>query len=731
MKVDDIRKSSHHARFVCIGRGGVPPQVNGFDVKKSCDGNSTTDSDARAMYSRPYWCSSPHTKSKMENSAFQNHGAETAPGSTPNWVEGHVLNPFVNAVAIHPFNAAANVVNFAARPLYDELLDKQEDLPIAETTMLSPGWFVQNVSSGLGMVLPYMIAGKAAGRAMESTAAKLEMAGSTAAVMKSEIAAQMTGAALYDFSRDTMPGETRLGNAVGGALGFYVFGKGNALTLTDSFAKRQIARAAVGSVGGMAQLTGSRLVSGEGLPALDDTLAAGISGGALNVAMSPTQHAISRGFEASGKVIEQGFRSKQLSPIRDAYYRASWKYQDAKVEVKKGTYSLLNKMDMRHPLQRLGNFLHQTDFSDRAIRPKLTADNNPAAAFETELPEFYKQIKQQEQLLEGKAPRSEEAYAIDDKMKEIRTDFAFKLLQIWHGTPEAPGMKSYSDSELATSTISAQRVAQIRKTLMEPVRVHNDDVMAGKLLQLVPEEVRPDGRERNHSLTGELETAKEKFFGYDNGKIIGMMSMPGFQHAAVRHFETGIDWMPHHATEQFPNLFHGTMSDVLPSVFAEKVMLPAKELRLRGIEQTSGESAGDNFPHRSISITRDFGEAFNYHMHSPLAVTGYPVVFGISADVIPRSYPAGMSEPGEILTGKLRLGSSVLTTLGIQGKAITHVYVPDGQVADVTRQLSNHRVKGLTVLGFGQLTEPIWNTAHKYYKNYVENYGEDKPRQNK
>jgi hypothetical protein len=31
----------------------------------------------------------------------------------PNWFEGHVLNPFVNGIAITPYNAVANAVNFA------------------------------------------------------------------------------------------------------------------------------------------------------------------------------------------------------------------------------------------------------------------------------------------------------------------------------------------------------------------------------------------------------------------------------------------------------------------------------------------------------------------------------------------------------------------------------------------------------------------------------------------
>lgn len=725
--------------------GGVhwgPSQSRVRRVKKSCDGNSTTDIATAAVYARPTCTlglyipvslpvlkpigrTSPPPETCMELSAFQNRGASEAPdGSTPNvnWIEGHVLNPFVNAIAVHPYNAAANVVNFVGR---SELLDKKEDLPIAETTMLSPGWFVQNVSSGLGMVVPYALAGKAAGHGMRNAAAKYELTGTAATLAKSEVAAQMTGAALLDFSRDTRPGETRLGNAAGGALAFYVFGKGNALTLTDSFMKRQVARAGVGAVGGAAQLTGSRLVAGEGLPGLEETLEAGIAGGVLNVAMTPTQRGLSKGVELSGKAVERASRWKPLQPVTSAYYGAKWKMQDAKLDAKQATYGLLNKLDIRHPIQRFGNFLNGTDFSDRAIRPKLTAENNPVSAFEKELPEFFRRVKEKEKLM-AEAPDRETKWKIDETLSEVRSDFALKLLHIWHGTKENPGMKSYSDHELAISGIGADRVAQIRDALTETARKNYKDPMADKLLRLVPEELRPDGKERNYSLVNEIGSAKEKFWGYEQSAIESMMSLPGFQHTAVRHYETPIGWMPHHATDLLPNLFHGTMSDSFPSMFTEKVMLPAKELKLRGIKQATGESAHEEFPRRAISITRSFGEAFGYHRHSPEYLTGYPAVFGVSADVIPHSWSAGMAEPGEILTGRLRLGSSVLTKLGIQGKAITHLYVPDGQVPDATRQLSSHRIEGVQVVGFSQLTPPVWNTDHKYYDAYVRNYGPDK-----
>src|SRR5207248_9107573 len=115
-----------------------------------------------------------------------------------------------------------------------------------------------------------------------------------------------------------------------------------------------------------------------------------------------------------------------------------------------------------------------------------------------------------------------------------------------------------------------------------------------------------------------------------------------------------------------PNLFHGSISHSLPSIFTERTMFSARELRLRGIAQIAGESASEEFPRRAVSLTKDFNEAWAYHRHSPDYLTSYPVVFGVSADIIPKAHSAGILEPGEILTDKLRLGQSLWTRLGLR-----------------------------------------------------------------
>lgn len=48
---------------------------------------------------------------------------------------------------------------------------------------------------------------------------------------------------------------------------------------------------------------------------------------------------------------------------------------------------------------------------------------------------------------------------------------------------------------------------------------------------------------------------------------------------------------------------------------------------------------------------------------------------------MPRLKIAGISEPGELLVDKLRIGSSWLTKLGLRKMEISHIYVPDGEVS--------------------------------------------------
>ncbi|MCC7527104.1 MAG: hypothetical protein IT342_01205 [Candidatus Melainabacteria bacterium] len=203
---------------------------------------------------------------------------------------------------------------------------------------------------------------------------------------------------------------------------------------------------------------------------------------------------------------------------------------------------------------------------------------------------------------------------------------------------------------------------------------------------------------------------REKFYGYDESSMRQKMGMPPMHHHRDHHnYNTPNEWMPYDATPLLANLFHGTMSNSLKSVMREGGILSSRELRLRGLSQTTGESAGQEFPRHEVSITRDFNEAFAYHRHSPEFLTEFPVVYGISKSVAPRIRSAGVIEPGELLIPSMGLGQNLLTRLGLRNPDVTHMYVPDAEVHSVTQQLWANRIKGVKVVGFNQIPEPKWH----------------------
>lgn len=646
----------------------------------------------------------------MEFSTSSDGRERSAPVSdAPNWFEGHVLNPFVNGIGITPYNAVANAVNFATP---GDLLGKAQTLPISQDEFLTPGWFVQNVSHGLGAITPYVVAGKAAGSVMRGTASRFALNGPTAGFLKSEIAAQTAGAAMLDFSRDTHQGETRLGNAIGGGVGMFFFAKGNVLTgAADNLLQRGATRFAVGSVGGMAGLTSSRLVSGESVSG-KDLLKAGITGGTMNVALPPTQHAITKGFEKTGSMATSVWNSKPVkdvrnsNPVQSAYWSVRANTREEYTSVRQASHRFLNEHNLSHPLKRLLDTVSPREVS--VIKPPLTVENNPILAFEKALPEYFKAVGKNE---EAYKQRPQDRYELNEQLREVQGDFAAKLLEVWHGTADKPGMKHYTDAELANSTTSVERVAQIRSALTQNTRrdAMDQDRLADALAELAPKELTENLRSDNYGMNN-IELGREKFYGYDHSSIGKMMTMPRMhEHRDTNNYNTPNEWMPYDATPLLANLFHGSMSQSLPSVFREGKILSSHELRLRGLNQNSGESAGHEFPQRSISITRDFNEAYAYHRHSPSSLTDFPVVFGVSKDVASRINRAGFLEPGELLISRLGIGHSILTRLGLRKPDVTNIYVPDGEVANVTQQLWANRITGINVVGFNQIPQPKWH----------------------
>lgn len=629
----------------------------------------------------------------MESVTERNTAKAPQPGENqPDWFSGNIVDPFLNALTVQPYNALANAVNGVAQ---NEMLPKQQLHQVSETTMMSPGWFAQTVSGGLGLVLPYLVAGKIAGASMRSAAARFRAKGAESEFLKSEAAAQVVGAAAFDFARDTHPGETRLGNALAGATGFYIFARGNAAIHADSFWQRQAMRAGIGSLGGSAQVFTSRITSGE-LPSGRQLLEGGLTGATLNLALHPTQAALGKGYEFA----------------ENKYYSLKWQFDKQHTAARRWAYATLNEYNLRHPVQRLGDWIYGgEEAAPRLPRAPLTAENNPAIAFERANGEYFRRMNEQEQRIADEPDRARQ-YEMIEEEKQIQQNFGRELLAIWHGTPERPGFAQYSDAELAASGISQQRVAQIRDALTSSNKAEypNLSPLTQKLAGLANFDINHAPGRPDHYALSRLGKAKEEFFAYDEEAMGRIMRMPPLHAHRDHGYGTPVDWMPFEPTQNMPNLFHGSISESLPSIFRERMMLPASELRIRGIKQTTGESAGEEFPRRSISLTRDFTEAFCYHRHSPEFLTSYPIIIGVSRTVAPRMRSAGMLEAGELLIDRLRVGQSLF---GLRQPEISHLFVPNSEIAAVNRQLGIHRIRGVRVIGLNDLQTPAWKPEPK------------------
>lgn len=217
-------------------------------------------------------------------------GPSPAEASTWEWVSANVFHPAANTGLIEPYNAVANIVNLAGRTVAaGDLIEKKELYAVPQAEFLSGTWLVQGLSSGLAMVVPYGLAGKLAGGSMRNIGRALEAEGAAARFLRSEQAAQIVGAALYDGSRQTRPGETHMGNALGGAAGFLIFEKGNAASRALSAPEKLPVRILTGFAGATTQHTVAHFWSSGHVPSYEELAQAGVSGAVMNLALPATQ----------------------------------------------------------------------------------------------------------------------------------------------------------------------------------------------------------------------------------------------------------------------------------------------------------------------------------------------------------------------------------------------------------------------------------------------------------
>ncbi len=240
-----------------------------------------------------------------------------AESGTSHTFQETVAAPFINAALIEPWNAVASTANSIAKKAgADEILSKQPALNVAAADFMSLPWVLENTAAGLGALVPYLTAGKISSELMRGAGSALGTKGATASFLQSEASGQIIGAAAYDGLRDPRQGESRLGNALGGAAAFGAFYMGGAFKapLSESAAllPEMAKRLAVGAAGATAQQVVSSEVTNGTLPAADTLLKAGLSGMVMNIVLPETQKAI-------GQVVDNAYKSAGFGVPVDHY----------------------------------------------------------------------------------------------------------------------------------------------------------------------------------------------------------------------------------------------------------------------------------------------------------------------------------------------------------------------------------------------------------------------------
>ena len=230
---------------------------------------------------------------KSDGAGNGNAAQKPAANAEQSWLTGNVVDPFVNGTGL--------------LQVYDTLAGKPaEALPVADARAGSGAWVAQTVAGAAGAIIPYALAGKAAGK-----------------YIANEGLAQIVGAGAYEALKKPHEGETRIGNSVGTMAGFAVFNGGNGLVertgaLVENrygqMGLRNLSRLGVGSAGGLVSYETSNkvaaLTGGKDAATLSGGLEAMASGALINTGL-PVAHA---GLNRLGSMLKAGAKP-EAAPI--------------------------------------------------------------------------------------------------------------------------------------------------------------------------------------------------------------------------------------------------------------------------------------------------------------------------------------------------------------------------------------------------------------------------------
>lgn len=218
------------------------------------------------------------------------------PAGIQAFLENNVLHPLLNNAVIAPIDAVDTAVNFASKAITNHnILPEFKEYKIIGAKTFSGAWFAQNIASGLGMAIPYTIAGLAAHGALGASADTLGATGTLKTVLESRQLGMVAGAFALGGLEPIKQGQSRLGNAVGSASAFAIFGLGAQATEGLPIAYRLAANAPIGALGAITGMTSNDLISNGKLPNGTQLLDASITGATLNTVLPLGQDLLAKG----------------------------------------------------------------------------------------------------------------------------------------------------------------------------------------------------------------------------------------------------------------------------------------------------------------------------------------------------------------------------------------------------------------------------------------------------
>jgi hypothetical protein len=142
------------------------------------------------------------------------------------WLAENVGKPLYNGLVVDTYNSALNLGHLVGADPDSIKLTRLQEHEAKDTL----GWATQNFTRGAASLVPYIGCSMIAGGALSKFANFAGMArlGETGtALLSSEFTANVGGAAMYNSLRDTLPGETKLGNVAGSTAAMALWSLGN------------------------------------------------------------------------------------------------------------------------------------------------------------------------------------------------------------------------------------------------------------------------------------------------------------------------------------------------------------------------------------------------------------------------------------------------------------------------------------------------------------------------